>query len=161
MNTNVQTPEMAAKLPLLAAFLALFGIGDTTYLTYHHFTSQPVPCSILSGCEQVLTSQWSTVGGFLPVSVDLPALAAVPLAALGLVAYLVAFVLAVLSLRGNRKSWLVFGVHVTAMAVFSAWLLYLQGVVIESFCQYCLFSALTSFSMLVIASISRFWRVVR
>ncbi|MBK8813377.1 MAG: vitamin K epoxide reductase family protein [Acidobacteria bacterium] len=159
MNTTEQSTPVVAKLPFLATFFALFGIGDTTYLTYHHYTAEPVPCSILSGCEQVLTSQWATLGGFLPASVDFPLLAAVPLAGIGLIGYSIAFVFAVLSLRGNRKTWLVFGLHVTMMAVFSGWLFYLQGVVIEAFCQFCLLSALTSVSMFVIALVSKFWRL--
>ncbi len=156
MKTNGQSTARAAGFQILAAVVALIGICDTAYLTYHHYMAEPVPCSIVSGCEQVLTSQWATLGGFLPV--DVPALAAIPLAGLGLAAYLVAFLLAAVSIKGNRKLRRLFGIHVSMMAVFSGVLLYLQGFVIESFCQYCLLSALTSATLFVIAVVSRFWR---
>lgn len=157
MSDSVQSASRVAKLPLLAALFALFGIGDTAYLTYHHYMAEPVPCSILTGCEQVLTSQWATLGGFLPF--DAPSVASVPLALLGFAAYLLAFILAVLSIRGNRRSWLLFGLQATMMAAFSGLLFYLQAVRIEAFCQFCLISAATSLSLFVIAIVSRFWRV--
>lgn len=157
-NDAISGPQVA-KLPVLAALVALFGIGDTAYLSYHHYTAEPVPCSILSGCEQVLTSQWATLGGFLPASVDFPSVAAVPLAILGLAAYCVVFLLAALSIRGNRKSWLLFGIQAIVMACFSGWLLYIQAFRIEAFCQFCLLSAATSLTLLVIAVVSRFWRL--
>ncbi len=159
MNNDAISNSKVAKLPVLATLVALFGIGDTTYLTYHHYTAEPVPCSILSGCEQVLTSQWATLGGFLPASVDFPALAAVPLAVLGLAAYFAALLLALLSIRGNGKSWLLFGIQATVMATFSGWLFYVQAYRIEAFCQFCLLSAATSATLFVIAVVSRFWRL--
>jgi uncharacterized membrane protein len=153
---NETTAKRVAKLPLLAALFALFGIGDSAYLTYHHYTAEPVPCSVISGCEQVLNSQWATVGGFLPF--DAPALAAIPLAALGIGAYSIALVFAVLSIRGNRRTWLLFGLQVSVMAAFSLWLIYLQAYRIEAFCQFCLLSAATTLSLFVIALVSRFWK---
>ncbi len=157
MTDQTATIAKVAKLPALAAFVAFLGIADTIYLTYHHYTAEPVPCSIVSGCEQVLTSQWSTLGGFLPF--DAPMLANVPLSMLGTFAYITALILALLSLRGNRKSWLLFGIQTCLMGCFSAWLFYLQAYVIEAFCQFCLLSALSTFTLLAIALISRFWRV--
>lgn len=144
--------------PIAAAIVALFGIGDTAYLTYHHYTAEPVPCSILTGCEQVLTSQWATLAGFLPASLDYPAIASIPLAALGSAAYLLAFALALVSLRGNRVAWLFFGIHATVMAGFSGFLFYIQAFRIEAFCQFCLLSAVSSLTLFIIAAVSRFWR---
>jgi uncharacterized membrane protein len=144
--------------PIAAAFVALFGVGDTAYLTYHHYTAIPVPCSVLSGCEQVLNSQWATLAGFLPESLDYPLLATIPLAGLGLAAYLLALALAALSIAGNRTAWLFFGIHAVFMAGFSGLLFYIQAFRIEAFCQYCLLSAASSLTLLIIALISRFWR---
>ena len=133
------------KLPIAAAIVALAGLADSIYLTVHHITAEPVPCSIVSGCETVLTSEYAEIAG-------------IPLAAFGAAAYFAAFSLALLAIYGNRTAWVVFGVLSTAMAMATAWLLYLQAFVIGAFCQFCLISALTTFGMFVIALISRFWR---
>jgi len=140
-----QTTGSIAKLPLAAAFVALVGLADSVYLTVHHLTAEPVPCNMISGCETVLTSTYAEIAG-------------VPLAAFGAVAYFVAFSLAMLAAFGNRLLWTLFGIQVVLMSLFTAWLLYLQAYVIGAFCQFCLISALTTFSMLAIFLISRLGR---
>ena len=134
-----------AKLPLLAAVIALIGLADAIYLTIKHFTGEKVPCSIVEGCEQVLTSSYAEIAG-------------VPLAIFGAAAYFIAFSLAILAAFGNRQTWTLFGVQVSVMAIFSVWLVYLQAFVIEAFCQFCLISAATTFSLFIIYLISRFTR---
>lgn len=134
-----------AKLPLAAALVALVGLADAVYLTINHYTGEKVPCSVTGGCEAVLSSAWSEIGG-------------VPLAAFGAAAYFVAFSLATLAAFGNRALWRVFGVVATVMAVFSVYLLYVQKFEIKEFCQYCLLSAATSVTLFLIALWSRFWR---
>lgn len=131
------------KLPVAGAIVALAGLADATYLTVHHITAEPVPCSMISGCETVLTSSYAEIGG-------------IPLAAFGAVAYFVAFALALLTAFGNRMMWTLFGIQVVLMSIFTAWLLYLQGFVIGAFCQFCLISAITTFTMLGIYIASRF-----
>ena len=131
------------KLPIAAAIVALVGLADSTYLTIHHITAEPVPCSIISGCETVLTSQYAEYNG-------------IPLAAFGAAAYFVAFALALLTAFGNRMTWTLFGIQIVLMSVFTVWLLYLQGVVIGAFCQFCLISAATTFTMLAIYIAWRF-----
>ncbi|MEO8041279.1 MAG: vitamin K epoxide reductase family protein [Acidobacteriota bacterium] len=134
-----------SKLPLVAAIVAVLGLADSAYLTVHHLTAEPVPCSIISGCETVLTSPYAEVAG-------------VPLAAFGGIAYFVAFALALLTAFGNRMTWILFGIQVVLMAAFTAWLIYLQGYVIGAFCQFCLISAATTFTMLGLFIASRFTR---
>jgi uncharacterized membrane protein len=130
-------------LPVAASLVALVGLADSAYLTIKHFTDEPVPCSLIEGCEVVLTSPYAEIGG-------------VPLAALGAAAYFVAFSLAMLAAFGNRLAWMIFSIQAILMAAFSVWLLYLQGAVIGAFCQFCLISAATSFLLFIIAAISRF-----
>ena len=134
-----------AKLPLAAAFVALVGLADSVYLTVHHLTAEPVPCSLISGCETVLTSSYAEIAG-------------VPLAAFGAVGYFVAFSLAILAAFGNRLMWMAFGAQVVLIAAVTAWLLYLQAFVIGAFCQFCLLSAITTFTMLIIFVVSRLSR---
>ncbi len=140
-----QSPPVA-KLPLLAAVVALIGLADAVYLTIHHYTGEKVPCSIVEGCEQVLTSSYAEIGG-------------VPLAIFGAAAYFAAFSLAILAAYGNRLMWSLFGGQVVLMAIFTAWLVYLQAFVIEAFCQFCLISAATTFTLFVIFLVSKFRRL--
>ena len=140
-----QTDNTVAKLPLVAAVVALGGLADAVYLTVKHFTGEAVPCSIVEGCEQVLTSSYAEIFG-------------VPLAAFGALAYFTAFSLAVLAAFGNRQMWALFGIQVVLMAIFTAWLVYLQAFVIEAFCQFCLISAAVTLILLTIFLVSRFSR---
>lgn len=133
--------ESIAKLPIAASLVALIGLIDSVYLTVHHLTAEPVPCSIISGCETVLTSSYAEIAG-------------IPLAAFGAAAYFAAFSLALLAAFGNRFTWTLFGVQTIIMAVFTGWLIYLQAAVIGAFCQFCLLSAVTSLTLLAIFVIS-------
>ncbi|MGI8542168.1 MAG: vitamin K epoxide reductase family protein, partial [Aridibacter sp.] len=81
----------------------------------------------------------------------------IPTAAFGAVAYFAVFSLAVLTIYGNRRMWDIFGVLVVVMAFFTAWLIYLQAFVIGAFCQFCLLSAVTTFTLLIIFLISKFF----
>jgi uncharacterized membrane protein len=145
-ETEIIEPAAGAsipKLPVVGAIVALVGLADSTYLTIHHLTAEPVPCTLVAGCETVLTSSYAVIGG-------------IPLAAFGAAAYFIAFSLALLTAFGNRMTWMLFGIQVVLMSIFTAWLLYLQGFVIGAFCQFCLISAATTFTMLIIYIASRF-----
>jgi len=145
-TTTDQSQNTVAKLPLLAAVVALIGLADSIYLTIKHFTGEVVPCSIVEGCEQVLTSSYAEIFG-------------IPLAMFGAAAYFVAFSLALLAAYGNRSMWRLFGVQTFLMLLFSVWLVYLQAYVIGAFCQFCLVSAATTLTLFIIYLASRFYRV--
>ncbi len=134
-----------AKFSVPVVLLAVVGIVDTSYLTWHHLKHELVPCSVISGCETVLTSAYAEVAG-------------IPLAAFGLAAYLIVFSMALLAVLGKTRPWFMLGIQLILMAAFSAWLLYLQAFVIHAFCQFCLLSATVTITMLAIALGSRFWR---
>ncbi len=146
LEDSIYRANTVAKLPLLAAVVALAGLADAIFLTIEHYTGGQVPCSIVAGCEQVLTSQYAEIFG-------------IPLAMFGAFAYFVAFALALLTSFGNRALWTLFGVQVVLMTIFTVWLLYLQGYVIEAFCQFCLLSAISTFTLFIIYLISRFSRL--
>lgn len=133
------------KFAFAAAAIALIGLADAGYLTVQHYTAAPVPCSIVAGCETVLSSSYATLGG-------------IPLGVFGVIAYLTAFVLSLLTIAGKTKAWFLFGIETILMALFTLWLLYLQGFVIGAFCQFCLLSAISTFTLLIIAAASKFWR---
>lgn len=133
-----------AKLPLLAAAVALGGLADAVYLTIKHYTGEKVPCSIVEGCEQVLTSSYAEIFG-------------IPLAAFGAGAYFVAFSLAILTAFGNRSMWTFFGAQVSLMLLFTVWLVYLQAFVIGAFCQFCLVSAAITTTLFIVYLVSKFY----
>lgn len=139
------TRTTIAKLPVAAVIVALAGLADSVYLTVHHYTTEPLPCSIIEGCEQVLNSQWAEWGG-------------IPLAAFGAAAYFVAFSLALLTVFGDRRTWRLYGVQATIMAAFSGWLIYVQAALIGAFCQFCLLSAISSIILFAIFIASIFTR---
>lgn len=142
-ESQVGTSNAMPKLPFAAAIVALIGVADAVYLTVHHYAATPVPCSIIEGCETVLTSSYATIGD-------------IPLAAFGAAAYFLAFSLALLAGFGNRMMWTLFGVQVVLMSLFTAWLIYLQASVIGAFCQFCLISAATTLTLLVLYIVSKF-----
>ena len=136
---------MKRYVQIVAVIVAVVGLADSTYLTIHHYTADPVPCGITGGCEMVLTSIYAEIAG-------------IPLAIFGAAAYFTAFSLALLSVYGNSMTWRLFGVVATLMAIFSCWLIYVQAVYIHAFCQFCLLSAATSFTLFVLFLISLAFR---
>jgi len=148
-NSEIVNEELdgtgASKLPILASVVALGGLVDAVYLTIHHYTTEPVPCGEAFDCTSVLNSPYAEIAG-------------IPLAVFGAVAYFVAFSLAILTIFGNRTAWKFFRIQVVLMALFTLWLLYLQAFVIKAFCQFCLISAAVTFTLLIIALISKFRR---
>jgi len=146
VSADIQTTERTstiAWLPMVAAIVALVGLGDAIYLTIHHYTAEAVPCGEMFDCEMVLTSPYSTMFGY-------------PQALFGAVAYFAAFSFALLTAFGRRTFWLLFGLLVTAMAGYSIWLIYVQAYYIHAFCQFCLLSAGTTFTLFLIFIISTF-----
>ncbi len=134
--------NLNSKLPVIATFVAFIGIIDSVYLTIKHFTGEKVPCSLITGCEQVLSSQYAEMFG-------------IPTAAFGAFAYFLAFSLAVLAAYGNNKMWSAFGLFVSVMLTFTAYLVYLQAYVIGAFCQFCLISAVTTVLLFLIFLLSK------
>src|SRR5688500_16085978 len=147
MTENIPEQEIGnymSKLPTLAAVVALLGLADSVYLTIQHFTDEPVPCTLISGCEKVLTSQYAEMFG-------------IPTAAFGAAAYFLAFSLAVLAAYGNRSMWTAFGALVGIMTAFTIYLMYLQAFVIGAFCQFCLLSAASTLTLFIIFIISKIY----
>lgn len=128
----------------VVAVVSLVGLADATYLTIEHITGQSVRCTIISGCSEVLSSRYATLGG-------------VPLALVGAAAYFTVFALATLAAFGYKFAGTFLSVLVGLMVLMSLWLIYLQAFVIRSFCQYCLLSAAVTFVLGVLLIIR--WRL--
>lgn len=129
-------PTVAKPAIFVAVVASLIGLADSAYLTAKHYTDKNVPCNLITGCETVLKSSYAEFYG-------------IPTAAFGAIAYFFAFSLVVLVFYGNSKLWNIFGILSIVMVLFTAWLIYLQAFVIGAFCQFCLISAATSFTLLL------------
>src|SRR5215207_11724475 len=125
----------------LVALVALVGLVDASYLTAEHLSGNSVRCMIVSGCDEVLQSSYSTVAGGVPV------------AAVGLAAYFAVFSLATLAAFGYDGARKLLTPLVAVMFLATLWFLYLQAFVIKAFCTYCLISAAvtTVLTLLVVA----------
>jgi len=118
---------------LITVFIiALIGFADASYLTAEHVRGTIPPCTILNGCQTVLTSSYAVLFGM-------------PLPVLGMLYYGTALVLliAYFDMRDGRMlrifSWL------TAIGFLgSVYFVYLQVFVLAAYCLYCLVSAATS-----------------
>jgi uncharacterized membrane protein len=97
------------------------GIGIAAYLTYVHYAHVSPVCTT-GGCETVQKSRYAELGG-------------VPVALLGLVAYLV--LLATAAVRGVPAAFASVLVALAALA-FSGYLLWAQLGPIGAICQWCL-----------------------
>ncbi len=123
-----QTDKLRKRLFAVAAVIALLGLGDGIFLTVEHITGRTAQCIASSGCQDVLSSKYATVGP-------------VPLAAIGALAYFTAFSTALLAAFGSVRSRKFLMLVVGMMFATSLWLLYVQAFVLHAFCDYCLFSA--------------------
>ena len=133
----------AAVLLVTAALLSLLGLADAVYLTINHLTGQSARCTVTGGCNEVLGSAYSTLGG-------------VPLALFGALAYFVAFSLATLAIFGYRLARTVLEGLVALMLLTTLWLLYVQAFVLHKYCEYCLFSAVLTLALTGIVIALRF-----
>lgn len=114
------------------AVLSLIGILIALYLTlYKVGVVGNLSCSVGS-CETVNTSRWAMFLGL-------------PVAAWGLLAYLVIFALALAGTTEKYSasraiSWSIFGITAWSVA-FSGWLTYVELFVIDAICIWCVTSA--------------------
>ncbi|HUE81285.1 MAG TPA: vitamin K epoxide reductase family protein, partial [Pyrinomonadaceae bacterium] len=141
-NQRVETQGTRKSiLYAVAALLSLVGLADSIYLTVEHLSGRSVLCTIVSGCSEVLSSPYATIGS-------------VPLALVGAAAYFTAFSLATLATFGNMGAAKLLTVVTGLMFLVTLWLLYIQAFVIGSFCQFCLLSAAVTTGLLGIALIA-------
>jgi uncharacterized membrane protein len=117
----------------LMRLLALAGMGVSGYLTWAHLAGQSVACGQSRDCDIVQQSVYSEVGG-------------IPVAVFGLVAYTTLLVLTLLRGRipEDLDSYIplaIFGISLIGV-LYSAYLTYLELVVIYAICRWCISSAI-------------------
>lgn len=126
------------KLVVLLLVLALVGFIDSAYLTAEHYLGFGLTCSIVKGCEQVTTSQYSQYFG-------------IPVALFGALYYFVLFLMLVVY-KDNKQAgtWNYLKILVSLGFLMTLWLVYLQFFVISAICLYCMVSALTTTLLFVL-----------
>ena len=134
-----QAPRIPKWFSLGLLIISFAGFLDAGYLTANFYFEAPIPCTILNGCEVVTKSSYATIGP-------------VPLALLGALYYLTLFVLAVFYLDSGRERAAVSAAYLTIPGfLFSLRLVYLQIFVLKALCLYCIFSAVTSTLLFILA----------
>jgi uncharacterized membrane protein len=136
---NFFNPNARSRLVWIIVILALLGLADSAYLTVTHYVGEAISCSVIKGCEQVLTSKYSTIMN-------------VPVAGFGVVYYSALFLAAYYNLLGSKRAWSALQVIIAVGVAVTLVLLYLQLAVIHAICQFCMISALltTLIALLVI-----------
>ena len=116
--------------PISLATVSTLGLFDAVLLTINHYTNSNLACTITQGCEQVLTSKYSTIFG-------------IPISLAGVLFYFSVLVISIYTLTNYPPKRLLM-VITSVGFVTTLVLLYLQAFVISAWCQYCLISALSS-----------------
>ena len=144
MTTMQNAPASSQpKLYALAECLAVAGLADSIYLTVTHLTGEDVTCVASSGCSEVLSSAYASVGS-------------IPLGAFGVLGYFIAFSLGTLAAFGYARALILLRVVVAGMLATTLWLLYIQAFILHAFCDFCLLSAGLTMSMSAIVAIGYF-----
>ena len=138
MGTGASRKPPEGLLRILAGIVGLSGLGIATYITVNEVRGELVACGTGGGCETVLTSRYAEVMG-------------VPLYWFGVVGYI--SILGANLVSGDRGRLLAFVLSFFGFGV-SAYLTFLQYVVIENICVWCRGSAI-AMSILFLLCLAR------
>lgn len=123
--------------------LSLIGLLVALYLVYIKFDPASTLCLASGGCEKVNTSMYSEVRG-------------IPVAALGALAYVILLGIFLFETRfallEEYGPVVAFGLALAGV-LYSAYLTYLEVVVIKSICPYCVTSAVVMTLILVVTTL--------
>jgi uncharacterized membrane protein len=122
------------------AALALAGAGIAGYLTYVHYRPEALICTGGGGCETVQESSYAEVAG-------------IPVALLGLIAYVA--LLALVAWDSELGRTLAAALALAALG-FSLYLVSLQAFAIDAWCVWCLVNDLVLVPLLAVLTV---WRV--
>lgn len=117
---------------VLMFIISIIGFIDATYLTVSHYNGNELVCGSSGGCNIVTSSKYSVIFG-------------IPVAGFGALYYLTMATLTFAWLQRKHKTLkqIISYLPITGF-VMSVWFVYLQLVVIEAICFYCMGSALSS-----------------
>lgn len=140
---------LPSSLVIIILILASAGFIDSVYLSVEHFMGLIPPCTIIKGCENVLTSSYSE---FLGIPVALP----------GALYYLSIMIGSFVYIESkyvtksvvHNSNILRLGLFLTIPGLLaSLWFVGVQVFIIHSYCMYCIGSALITAALFVITLI--------
>lgn len=149
MNQYSETLQQRDMLRLLSFVLVAVGLLIAGYLSYTKLTDTTVICLAddSQSCDVVQSSAYSRIAG-------------IDIAYLGFLTYLALGALLVaedrIKLLHEYGPLLIFGITLFAFA-YAVWLFYVQAVILQAFCTWCLGHELTM-TLLFVASAIRLWR---
>jgi uncharacterized membrane protein len=129
-------------LRLAVGLVALAGAAVAGYLTYVHYRPAGLICTGGGGCEAVQESEYAEVAG-------------IPVALLGLVAYLA--VVGLVAWDSELARTLAAAIALATVG-FAAYLVAVQAFAIEAWCVWCLVNDLAVVPVLAVLAV---WRVLR
>jgi len=136
---NITLPKWLLSSLFITAFL---GFLDAVYLTTSHYSGVIPPCYVVSGCEQVTTSSYSMILG-------------IPVALMGALYYVAVLGLTLFYIdKKNPLAIKALRALTILGLLFTLWFLYVQAFIINAWCMYCLFSALTSTILFILAIVA-------
>src|SRR3989344_4907205 len=120
------------------AVISFLGIIDAAYLTVSHYRNSIPPCTLVNGCEQVLTSSYATFGD-------------IPIALFGVINYLLLFIFTLIFLDTESTKVINLAAKFSVLGfLVSLGLVFLQIFVVKSLCLYCMFSAVISICLFLL-----------
>lgn len=132
------------KIRISIAVVSLIGLLDSLYLSWVEFTHREAFCGGYGDCQTVANSPYSEIAG-------------IPIAILGMGAYLVILGLLYIEQRGGfwleYSPLIIFGISLVGV-IYSIYLTYLEIAVIYAICPYCVLSAVAML-LIFIMSIAR------
>src|SRR3989338_8412984 len=138
LSGSLNKPSVNKILIFLGILISLIGFLDATYLTITYFQGVLPTCSVVHGCEKVLLSSYA-------------AIFSVPVALFGALYYLAIFVGLVAFLDTAKLNILrTVSLGTTIGLIASGYFFFLQLVVIEAWCQFCIVSLITSTLLFVV-----------
>jgi uncharacterized membrane protein len=123
------------------ALVALAGVAVAGYLTYVHYQPDALICTSGGGCETVQDSSYAELAG-------------VPVALLGLLAWIA--VLLLVAWDSELARTLSAAIALVA-AGFAVYLIVLQAFVIDAWCIWCLVNDLVIVPLLAVTTVWRAW----
>ena len=139
--STMQLSSVPTSFVSILLIVALLGFADAMYLTIEHFKGVVPPCTLVSGCETVLTSTYSVIAG-------------IPVSLLGAIYYLVIAVGIFAYIDTKKSNILKWTLSLTVLGLLmSLWFIFLQAFIIKAWCLYCLGSAVSSIILFVLANV--------
>jgi len=131
------------KLRWVSIISSAIGLVDSIYLGYVKLTHQEVYCGGSGACESVNNSPYAEING-------------IPIAYLGVFAYIVILVLILMESRGGfwgeYSPIVVFGMTLAGF-LYSVYLTYIEIYVLHAICPYCVVSAIVMLVLFIVSSV--------